>query len=74
MTISLQLNRDLMAWLQRRSQQLGVAPETLLADNLKRERFADEFRALSQTMTAEARAQGLSDETLTELLDGETYD
>lgn len=74
MTVSIQLNPRASRWLQRRCQELGVSPDRLVADLIERKEAADQFRALSSEMSAEARERGLTEEKLTELLDGETYE
>lgn len=74
MTVSVDLSRDLSSWLRRRSRELGVSESELVADVLRRKQAAEEFRALTAEMSAEARARGLTAEKLTELLDGEKYE
>ena len=74
MTLSLTLTPTTSQWLKRRSEELGVSPDRLAADIIERREAAEEFRALSRQMSAEARAQGLTPEKLAELLDGETYE
>ena len=74
MTVSLTLDPTLSDWLRRRSQELGVPPDEVVRGVLERKQAAEEFRALAQPMSDEARARGLTDETLTKLLDGETYE
>ncbi|MEM6326460.1 MAG: hypothetical protein AAF791_05020 [Bacteroidota bacterium] len=73
MTVSIS-NRDLSGWVRRRSEKLGVSPDDVVADVLRRQRAAEEFRALSQDLSAAARDRGLTADALTDLLDGEVYD
>ena len=71
MTLSLDLNPKASRWLKRRSQELGVSPDALAADIIERREAAEEFRRLTSEISEAAREQGLTDEALAELLDGE---
>lgn len=74
MTVSVDLNRRLSRWVRQRSEELGVSPSDLVADVLRRKQAAEEFRVLTTEITDGARRRGLTEEKLTELLDGEAHD
>lgn len=72
--LSLQITGRASAWLRRRSRELGISPAALVADLVARHEASESLQALSEKASAHARARGLTPETLTELLDGETYE
>lgn len=74
MTISFELNPKASRWLQRRSRELGVSPDALAGEIIEGSEAADGFRVLASEISEDVRDRGLTDEKLTELLDGETYE
>lgn len=74
MTVSVTLSPRTSRWLERRSGELGVTPEQIAADIIERKETSEEFLALSREVGTRAAERGLTDEVLTGLLDGETYE
>lgn len=68
------LTPDLSRWVSQRSRELGMTPDEVVSDALRRQRAVSEFRALTSEIGEEARRRGLTAEKLTDLLDGETYE
>ncbi len=72
--LSLQIKGKASNWLRKRSRELGIPPEAIVEDLISGQEAADEFLGLSEEVGRYARAQGLTSEKLTGLLDGEVHE